>query len=178
MGSGQVGPGRTPEHGLGQGSCFSLYTSCIFDAHVTNSIYPSVCDHPAHLSNVCLPCTSPSACEPPASLLFLDFTLDPPREGTLSVPPYVPCIPKRQPPPSRPQLSRKPRPLSSRSWNRFYRPRFESRTRSLLHLRLPRFQSQTRVPYSPHFIDHPACNRVGAHLGPSSPFGPSRGSKK
>lgn len=34
------------------------------------------------------------------------------------------------------------------------------------------------VPYNPHFIDHPACNPTGAHLGPSSPFGPSRGSKK
>lgn len=34
------------------------------------------------------------------------------------------------------------------------------------------------VLYSPRFIDHPACNPTGAHLGPTSPFGPSRGSKK
>lgn len=138
--------------GSWRGSCLSWFPSCVFDAHVTtNSIYPSVSGHPAHLSNVCLPCTSPSACEPAASPLSLDLTLDPPWEGALSLPHYVPCVPRHQPPPSRPRLSRRPRPLSSHSWNRFYRFRFESRTRSLLHLRLPRFQSQAPRPLQPTF---------------------------
>lgn len=34
------------------------------------------------------------------------------------------------------------------------------------------------VLYSLCFIDHPACNLTGAHLGPSGPFGPSRDNKK
>lgn len=133
--------------GLWRGSCLSSYPSCVCDAHVTSSIYPSVSGHPAHLSNVYLPCTPPSACEPAASLLSLDLTLDPPHEGALS----VLCVPRHQPPPSRLRLSRRPRPLSSHSWNRFYRFRFESRTRSLPHLRLPRFQSQAQSPLQPTF---------------------------
>lgn len=153
-------------------SCvFSLYTSCVFDAHVTNSIHPSVSGHPAHLCNVCLPCKSPSACEPPASLLSLDLILDSPREGALSVPPHVPRVPRYQPPPSRPRLSRRPRPLSSHSWSRLYRFRFESRTRSLLPSRLPRFQSQALRPLQSAFYRP-------SHLGPGSPFGLSKGCKR
>lgn len=34
------------------------------------------------------------------------------------------------------------------------------------------------VPCSPHLIDHPACNATGAHLGPGSPFGLSKGCKR
>lgn len=148
----------------GSSCVFSLYTSFSFDVHVTNSIYPSVSGHPAHLSNVCLPCKSPSACEPPASLLSLDLTLDPPREGALSVPSRVPCVPQHQPPPSRPRLSRRPRPLSSHSWSRLYRSRFESHTRSLLSLRLPRFQSQALRPPQSTFY---RPSRQQSHWRPS-----------
>lgn len=164
--------------GLWQYSCvFSLYTSRVFGAHVTNnSIYPSVSGHPVCLSNICLSCRSPSARELPASLLSLDLTLDPPCEGTLSVPLHVPCVSHHQPLPSQPRLSRRP---SSHSSSRFCRFRFESRTRSLLlPLRLPRFQSQNMRTLQSTFNRPSRLQSYWRPSRPSSPFGASRGSKR